>query len=315
MRQIETSSLSNQNIATALNVHTYTADADRMLFVRLFADQVAGNGSYSAYITIQKLGAGSAYQVQPVTTAAVASGVTAIAFTTIPFPVQNTDVVKVYILGIAGDTTTPDIITGIWEDDSLVPTVTGRKLDVSSGGEAGVDWANVGSPTTTVALTGTTAGLIDNAITAAKIATDAIDADAIADGAITSGVFAANAITNAAVADDVVVGSVTGAVGSVTGNVGGNVAGSVGTVNALAANSVTALALATDAVAELIAAVFANDLESGKTFAQAVLDMWAKMVGDAATNDADDPTSTTYDSPDGTVQVTHTKTGTTRTKV
>lgn len=38
----------------------------------------------------------------------------------------------------------------------LQPTTTGRTLDVSSGGEAGVDWANVGSPTTSLALTGTT---------------------------------------------------------------------------------------------------------------------------------------------------------------
>lgn len=38
----------------------------------------------------------------------------------------------------------------------LQPTVAGRTLDVSVGGEAGVDWANVGSPTTAVGLTGTT---------------------------------------------------------------------------------------------------------------------------------------------------------------
>lgn len=38
----------------------------------------------------------------------------------------------------------------------LRPTTAGRKLDVSSGGEAGLDWANVGSPTTTVNLSGTT---------------------------------------------------------------------------------------------------------------------------------------------------------------
>ena len=38
----------------------------------------------------------------------------------------------------------------------LQPTVAGRTLDVSSSGEAGIDWANVGSPTTTVGLTGTT---------------------------------------------------------------------------------------------------------------------------------------------------------------
>ncbi len=38
----------------------------------------------------------------------------------------------------------------------LAPTVAGRTLDVSTTGEAGIDWANVGSPTTALALTGTT---------------------------------------------------------------------------------------------------------------------------------------------------------------
>lgn len=38
----------------------------------------------------------------------------------------------------------------------LQPTTAGRTLDVSAGGEAGVDWANVGSPTTSVNLSGTT---------------------------------------------------------------------------------------------------------------------------------------------------------------
>ena len=39
---------------------------------------------------------------------------------------------------------------------TLNPTTAGRTLDVSSGGEAGVDWGNVGSPTTTLDLSGTT---------------------------------------------------------------------------------------------------------------------------------------------------------------
>lgn len=38
----------------------------------------------------------------------------------------------------------------------LQSTVAARTLDVSAGGEAGVDWANVGSPATVVGLTGTT---------------------------------------------------------------------------------------------------------------------------------------------------------------
>lgn len=91
----------------------------------------------------------------------------------------------------------------------LVPTTAGRTLDVSTTGEAGIDWANVGSPTTAVGLSGTTIS------------------------------------TTQAVA------SVSGAVGSVTGNVGGNVTGSVGTVNALAANVITAATTAADFTTEI----------------------------------------------------------------
>src|SRR4051812_10002024 len=60
--------------------------------------------------------------------------------------------------GTAG---TPDVNVKLWNalatvELPLVPTTAGRKLDVSAGGEAGLDWANVGSPTTSLALTGTT---------------------------------------------------------------------------------------------------------------------------------------------------------------
>lgn len=87
---------------------------------------------------------------------------------------------------------------------SLKPTTAGRTLDVSAGGEAGIDWANIGSPTTAVNLSATN-----------------IDVDQVV--ASVSG--AVGSVTGA-------VGSVTGAVGSVTGNVGGNVVGSVGSVTA-----------------------------------------------------------------------------------
>jgi hypothetical protein len=42
----------------------------------------------------------------------------------------------------------------------LIPTVAGRTLDVSAGGEAGVDWANVGTPGSTVGLSATTVGVL-----------------------------------------------------------------------------------------------------------------------------------------------------------
>ena len=71
----------------------------------------------------------------------------------------------------------------------LAPTVANRTLDVSAGGEAGIDWANVGTPSSTVSLTNTTVatvtttttatnvttvnGLAANVITAASLAADA----------------------------------------------------------------------------------------------------------------------------------------------
>lgn len=41
------------------------------------------------------------------------------------------------------------------KDSALKSTVAGRRLDVSAGGEAGLDWANIGSPTSAVNLSGT----------------------------------------------------------------------------------------------------------------------------------------------------------------
>lgn len=46
----------------------------------------------------------------------------------------------------------------------LKPTTAGRTLDVSAGGEAGIDFANIGSPTTTVNLSGTTIAAVTGAV-------------------------------------------------------------------------------------------------------------------------------------------------------
>lgn len=52
---------------------------------------------------------------------------------------------------------------------ALRPTTADRTLDVSAAGEAGIDWANIGSPTTTVGLSGTTVK------TATDVETDTAD--------------------------------------------------------------------------------------------------------------------------------------------
>ena len=96
---------------------------------------------------------------------------------------------------------TTDIVT-IIADRAVKATVDNRTLDVSAGGEAGVDWANVGSPTTTVGLSGTTVK------TATDVETDTADIQARLPAALVSGrmdssigAVAANAITAAGIAD------------------------------------------------------------------------------------------------------------------
>lgn len=144
----------------------------------------------------------------------------------------------------------------------LLPTSRGRTLDVSATGEAGVDWANVGSPTTSLALTGTTiattqqvdvntiktnpvvnAGTITfptgatlastTNITAGTVATatNVTTVNGLAAGVITATSIAADAITDVKVAADVTIASVTGSVGSVTGAVGSVTAGVTVTTN------------------------------------------------------------------------------------
>ena len=107
-----------------------------------------------------------------------------------------------------------DIVT-IIADRALKATVDNRTLDVSATGEGGLDWANIGSPTTAQNLSATN-----------------IDVDQVV--ASVSGA----------------VGSVTGAVGSVTGAVGSVAAGGI-TAASIATNAIDADALAADAVAEI----------------------------------------------------------------
>lgn len=97
----------------------------------------------------------------------------------------------------------------------LAPTTAGRTLDVSAGGEAGIDWANVGTPGSTVNLSATTVNLVNTATTLTN----------------KTGFSLASTGLDLVTAWTVnITGNLSGSVGSVTGNVGGNVTGSVGSV-------------------------------------------------------------------------------------
>lgn len=118
----------------------------------------------------------------------------------------------------------------------LRPTTTGRTLDVTATGEGGIDWANIGSPTTTVNLSGTSTLALEPTTAGRKLDVTTtgeagIDWANVGSPTTTVGLTGTTISTSQVVASVTgAVGSVTGAVGSVTGNVGGNVTGSVGSV-------------------------------------------------------------------------------------
>lgn len=77
----------------------------------------------------------------------------------------------------------------------------------------------------------------------------------------------------------------------------------------------SAIIAAQPSASSVVAALMAYVLESGKTVKEAWLDIWSVTVGDGEADDANNPTQETYKSPDGTIQVTHAQTATTRTNV
>lgn len=117
----------------------------------------------------------------------------------------------------------------IFNRSFLRPTTQGRTLDVSAGGEAGVDWANIGSPTSAQTLSGTSTKALEP-----TVAGRTLDVTATGEGGIDWANVGAPTtslnLSGTTIATSQVVASVAGAVGSVTGNVGGNVTGTVGSV-------------------------------------------------------------------------------------
>lgn len=158
---------------------------------------------------------------------------------------------------------------------SLMPTVLGRTIDISAGGEAGVDWANVGTPGSTVSLSATTVATVTTTTTATNVTT----VNGLGAGVITAASIAADAITDAKVAADVTIASVTGAVGSVTGNVGGNVTGSVGSVVGLTASNLdaTVSSRSTFAPTDALTESYAAD-GAAFTMAQALYQIWSMLA-------------------------------------
>jgi hypothetical protein len=130
-------------------------------------------------------------------------------------------------------------------DDLAYPTTSGRGIDVTTGGEVGIDWANIGSPTTTVNLSGTTVK------TATDVEADTQDIQSRIPAALVGGRVDANvgAISSDATAADNAESFFDGTGYAGTNNVIPTVT-NVTTVNGLAAGVITGTAIAANAITD-----------------------------------------------------------------
>lgn len=145
----------------------------------------------------------------------------------------------------------------IRKDSSLKPTTAARTLDVSAGGEAGVDWANVGSPTTAVDLSGTTIST-SQAVASVSGAVGSVTGNVGGNVVGSVGSLAAqakadvNAEVDSALDTDIPAVPTAGSINDVLNDLDARLpaSGTLSTLNAAAVNAEVVDALATDTYAE-----------------------------------------------------------------
>jgi hypothetical protein len=159
----------------------------------------------------------------------------------------------------------------------LTPTTAGRTLDVSAGGEAGLDWANIGSPTTAVNLSATNID-VDQVVASVSGAVGSVTGLTAAnlDVAVSSRASAANLDVVDGIVDDILVDTAEiGVAGAgltninlpnqtmdIIGNITGNLSGSVGSVTGLTASDVGAIKAKTDSLTFTVAGQVDANAES-----------------------------------------------------
>mgnify|MGYP001209447883 CR=1 FL=1 len=181
---LETDTGTNVDISAATAVGAYTANGDKLIMVDVSIDAVAGNGDYVMYVTRQIGGSGSAYVILPKTTMTAASGETAISGQSGWITVRNGDVLTCYVVGLAGDTSTPDWTTRWFELAAVAaPDNTGIAAIQAKTDQLTFTTPNKVDATATVDPTGiaTSAALavVDANVDAIKAKTDALDVSSV----------------------------------------------------------------------------------------------------------------------------------------
>jgi len=118
---LELDSNTNISVVTATEIGSYTATDYRLVFARLYAQDLAGSGDYIYYATLTPSGLSEAI-IGTKTTQTLAAGETKLSGMSVPMILNAGDVFKVYLDGLAGDNTNA-VDTRVWFYDANDPAV------------------------------------------------------------------------------------------------------------------------------------------------------------------------------------------------
>ena len=124
MKVLIDTTFSGKDITTAVSVYEYTIPADGMYSFQVRFAAVAGNGDYTVYLTLNDGDAQTDDVIAPKTTYTAASGETAFWFSTVKVPARENDVVNIFALGLAGDTSESGSIRIFAEHDIEATALT-----------------------------------------------------------------------------------------------------------------------------------------------------------------------------------------------
>jgi len=134
MNRLSISTLTGIDISSELLVHTFTSTDDGEIFFQLHLSGLAGDDTYRVCTTRQIGGAGTVYQ-SPTVGVGLSPFQTTITISTYPIPVQVDDVIKVYAIGVAADTSVNgyiEIFDASNEYDTALTTIDGNVDDIET---------------------------------------------------------------------------------------------------------------------------------------------------------------------------------------
>jgi len=145
MLRIGTETTTDNYIVTPARVATFTATQDGEVYIQVYLAPIAGDGVYEMCYTKRLLGTGLEYQSKTTNVTVDTSGRN-ITFLTTAISVQDTDVIKVYVQGLAGDTEVDsfvEVFDAAHEYDTVIATVdTNVDAVLADTGTDGVVLAN-----------------------------------------------------------------------------------------------------------------------------------------------------------------------------